>query len=127
MNDMIKTKLRLGLCRFGGYAFFGLGLAGAFLPLLPTTIFWILAAWLFTHAHPEMKQRIYAWPHFGPIVENLLENGMLSARSKHIATIGITLVGGSSIMFSPISGSWMLAIAITLFAVIIYIQTRPEA
>ena len=126
MNETNHTKLRLGLCRFGGYAFFALGFVGAFLPLLPTTIFWILAAWLFTRAHPEMKERIYAWPHFGPIVEGILENGIMTRRSKNIATFGITFVGGASIMLGAFSAAWMLAIALCLVGVIIYVQTRPE-
>lgn len=126
MKKAIPASARTGLCRFGGYTFFTLGFAGVFLPLLPTTIFWIMAAWLFTHAHPEMKCKIYAWPHFGPIVESYLENGILSRKSKHIATIGITLVGGASLMFSPISLPWTIGMAALLGAVIVFIQTRPE-
>ena len=127
MINNIKTQLRTGLCRFGGYTLFALGLAGVFLPLLPTTIFWIAAAWLFTRAHPEMKDKIYAWPHFGSIVEGLLEEGVLSARSKHVATLGITIVGGLSVAFSPIPFLWASVVAAVLMLVIIYIQTRPEA
>lgn len=127
MKNAISTSVRVGLCRFGGYIFFALGLAGVFLPLLPTTIFWLGAAWLFTRAHPEMKDRIYAWPYFGPIVEGLMESGTLSKRSKRAATLGIALVGGLSLIFSPISLPWILAIATLLGGVVIYIHTRPEA
>ena len=41
-----------------GYLFFAMGLIGAVLPVLPSTVFWILAAICFARSSPRMYQRI---------------------------------------------------------------------
>src|SRR3546814_16691595 len=45
-----------------GYAFFAIGLVGVVLPVLPTTIFWIIAAACLATSCPAMARKIYAWP-----------------------------------------------------------------
>lgn len=115
------------LCKAGGFVLFALGFAGIFLPLLPTVIFWILAAWAFTHAHPEMRERIFNWPRVGRIVRDFVERGVITRGSKISAITGITLVGGLSLV---LTGAGLAAAAITggiFLAVIAYIITRPEA
>ncbi len=127
MPSRAKTMLNTALCRAGGYLFFALGFVGMFLPLLPTTIFWILAAWLFARAHPEMKARIYAWPRIGPVVEDFSEHGLVKRRAKISASLGICAVGGLSIWATSLTGSAALLVVATLAAVITFIATRPES
>src|SRR3546814_18506880 len=65
-----------------------LGLVGVVLPVLPTTIFWIIAAACFAKSCPAMARKIYAWPGVGPAVEAFLSHGVIARRAKIGAGIG---------------------------------------
>lgn len=61
----------------GGFIFVGIGILGMFLPLLPTTIFFLLAAWCFARS----SVKFYNWLHhnklFGKYLRSYrLEKGM---------------------------------------------------
>ena len=69
----------------GGWLAFALGWAGVFLPGLPTTIFWILAALAFLRTNRRMYEKIIANKRFGPGVRLFVEEGRISARGKVIS------------------------------------------
>ena len=55
---------RLVLLGFGGFNF-ALGALGLILPVLPTTVFWIVAIGCFSKASPRLAARLVAHPRFG--------------------------------------------------------------
>ena len=75
----------------GGYACFALGGMGLFLPLLPTTVFWIGAATCFSKSSPDMYRRIVTWPRVGPVIHDFLAFGVISSKTKKAALIGMGL------------------------------------
>lgn len=105
-----------------GHAAFITGLIGAFLPVLPTVIFWIVAAWAFGHASPALQARLFAMPGAGRHVEAWLLRGEISRRGKCFATAGM-LAGWLSIgwvtHWEPLllipAGLLMLGVAIWLW------------
>jgi len=108
-----------------GVFFFALGSIGIGVPLLPTVIFWILAAIFFARSDPELRDRIFNHPKFGPTVRDYLEAGALSLRAKVFAVCGIT--GGTSF------GLWLVQppryvialVAVVGIVVLVYLLTRP--
>nr|AMP55705.1 protein of unknown function (DUF454) [uncultured bacterium] len=110
----------------GGYGFFSIGLLGIALPLLPTTIFWVVAAACFAKGCPAMARRIYDWPGFGPAVEAFLDQGVIGRRAKLSALAGIAF--GSvvvALLPLPLAGRLITLAVMALSA--LYVVTRPEA
>ena len=104
-------------------AFFGvvslaLGVAGIFLPLLPTTPFLLLAAWLFVRSSP----RLYAWlmnhPRLGESIRNFRENRAIPMRVKIVSVAMVWLTIGFCIV--AVVGEWwwaQAALALTAAAI----------
>ena len=104
-----------------GWVCFGLGFIGIFLPLLPTTIFWILAAACWNKSNPELAQRILSHPRFGQPITVFLEQRQISRRGKCFASAGITF--GYFIFLLTANPGWVSAtiVAVVLALVIAWI------
>jgi uncharacterized membrane protein YbaN (DUF454 family) len=63
----------------------GLGIVGAFLPLLPTTPFLLLAAWAATRGSPELHKWLYEHERFGPTLIAWEEKRAVSREAKWLA------------------------------------------
>lgn len=114
------------LSRALGFFFFVLGLIGVVLPLLPTTIFWIIAASLFAHASPAMRARIFAWPGVGPVVRDYLEEGRVRRSAKIAAGLGIA--AGALVVWALLWSKPVLAgaLTVTMAGAALFVATRPE-
>jgi uncharacterized membrane protein YbaN (DUF454 family) len=66
----------------GGIVAVGLGLAGLVLPVLPTTPFLLLAAWLFARSSPAHYDRLLAHRVLGPWVRDFAERKGLRPGTK---------------------------------------------
>lgn len=109
----------------GGYGFFSVGLLGVVLPVLPTTVFWIIAAACFAKGCPAMARRIYAWPGFGPAVEAFLSHGVIGRRAKVSAVVGMS-VGAAVVALLPLPLAGRLITLAVMALAALYVATRPE-
>ncbi|MEQ8354618.1 MAG: YbaN family protein [Kiloniellaceae bacterium] len=109
-----------------GYLFFGVGLLGVVLPVLPTTIFWIAAAGCFAKSCPAMARRIYAWPGIGPAVEAFLSHGVITRRAKFSALLGMAVSAGILLMTSLSTATTLVTIAVIAVAAA-YVVSRPQS
>lgn len=92
-----------------------LGIAGIFLPLLPTTPFLLLAAWLFMRSSP----RLYGWltdhPRLGPYIRNFRENRAIPLRVKIVSVSMVWLTIGFCI-FAVVDEWWWAQTAMAALA-----------
>ncbi len=83
--------MRRHLYLIAGFLCLGLAVIGAILPVMPTTIFVILAAWCFARSSPALERRLLEHPRFGPHIVRWREKGAVSRSGKVAATIAFAV------------------------------------
>ena len=69
----------------GGIISVGLAAVGAFLPIMPTVPFLLVAVFCFARSNPAWEQKILDHPHWGPQVLDWRERRAISRRAKVMA------------------------------------------
>lgn len=117
---MIMRLLWLGI----GWASVALGAIGAFLPIMPTVPFLILAVWAFSRSSPYLRDRILDHPTFGPPIRAWQERGVIST----VARVWAILAMAAGV-------AWTLWLGLPIYAIMgqvtvcllisLYLVTRP--
>ena len=102
-----------------------LGAIGIFLPLLPTVPFLLLTAFCFARASDRLHQWLITHPTFGPPIVDWNERGAIGRRAKYWATASVAAAFGISFALG-VGVYALVAQAIALTCVMIFIWTRPE-
>lgn len=102
-----------------------LGIIGAFLPLMPTTIFIIMAAGCFARSSPRLESWLLGHPRFGPSLVAWRRERAIGRGAKRAACAGMAL--GYAIFWLSVRPGWPLAllVACCLMACAVWIVTRP--
>ena len=115
--------MRIGFT-IAGLVALALGLIGAFLPLLPTVPFVILAAFCFAKGNPAWEQRLLTHPRFGPHILAWRTRGAISRRGKAMALIAFA----ASAMLGVATMAWPWSAVPVAVALVgsSWIVTRPS-
>lgn len=110
-----------------GWFFVGLGLLGAFLPLLPTTPFLLLAIACFTRSSPRLEAWLLNHPRFGPPLIAWREKGAIPRRAKMLA-VAMMAVSYGIFLFGTSPPLWRALLVLAILAgSSIFIVTRPDS
>ena len=102
------------------------GIIGAFLPVLPTTCFVLLAAFCFSKSSTTMHNYLLNHPVVGKAVQKWEENGVIPLRIKVIATSVMLITVSYPLFFMAFDMLWKIAISVVIAFALIYIWTRPS-
>ena len=102
-----------------------LAFIGALLPLMPTTIFLILAVGCFARSSPRLEAWILDHPRFGPTVRAWREERAIPMAAKIMALSGMII--GYAVFFFSVRPGLLLgaAVAAVILACGIYVGSRP--
>jgi uncharacterized protein len=110
-----------------GLLFTAVGLAGAILPLLPTTPFLLLAAGCFARS----SRRCHCWllehPLFGPTIRQWQEERTLPRRSKYLAVVLLILSLGSSVLWFVHHPYLKILLLLLGLSLTVFLLRLPEA
>jgi uncharacterized protein len=104
----------------------GLGIVGIILPVMPGTVFLLIAAWAFSRSSERLHLWLYHHPRFGRTIRNWHQYRAIPIKAKIMA---VTMMAGSFIyILVTLNQNWMLPVLIgaLLVPVAIWIVTRPS-
>lgn len=127
MKDRVLecTSVRYGLMALG-FLCVALAFVGLFLPVMPSTIFAIIAAWAFLKSSPRLHSWIYNHPRFGGNVQAWHDHKVIPLKAKILA---VTMISASYIfVLAFVAQTWVLpaVLAAILLPVAAFIVTRPH-
>ncbi|ASM51560.1 hypothetical protein PESP_a3803 [Pseudoalteromonas espejiana DSM 9414] len=108
-----------------GLMLVALGIIGIVLPVMPTTIFFILALTCFTRSSPALEHWLLNHPRYGVTLKQWQAHKVVPVKAKCYAAIGM-LIGFIFLLYSsaPIWVAYM--VAMIEIAVMVYLIKRPS-
>lgn len=117
----MRAKLLRGVFATCGIICTALGLIGIFLPVLPTTPFLLLAAFLFARSSERLMKKLEASKAYQAYVVPFKENKGIEARVKNrILAISFSLMGVSAFVVRDIPG-WNFVVWVILMLVCLWL------
>lgn len=117
---------RIGWTSLGVVAV-GVGGIGIVVPGLPTTVFFIVAAWAFSKSNPRLEAWVLGLPRIGPMVRDYRAGLGMPRRAKVTAAVMIVLFVGLS---AWVVDSWIFRVVLFaagltgLWVVLVRVPTR---
>ncbi len=109
-----------------GFACVGIGATGVVVPLLPTTLFLILALACFTRGSPKLAAKLLAHPRFGPALHAWQQHRAIPKRAKALAVFAMVVATAIAALSTE---GWPVPtlVGAILLCVGCYVVTRPTA
>lgn len=110
-----------------GILFTGLGFVGAFLPVIPTVPFLIVAAACFTRSSTRLENWLMGHRQFGPLLRDWRQRGAIPRRAKWMSLVGSSF--GYALFLWGSNPGWPLALAVAAMIIggIGYVFSRPSS
>lgn len=120
MSSLVQTREsvwrspRRLLLAAAGLVCVGLALAGVFVPGLPTTVFLILASYLFTRSCPWLEERVFSMAVFRPFVPYVRGEREFPRRARIAAVAMMWTAAGASLASLAAADRLPVWLAVTL-------------
>ena len=125
-------SMKINFKRFGrtgylilGLLFTGIGILGAILPLLPSTCFFIIAAYYFGQSSERLEKALLNHPRLGPVIMSWRQYKAIPKLGKIMACCGMS-VSALIMIFSPAPFPVKIGVLLGLVASAWYVLSRPS-
>lgn len=109
-----------------GHLAVAVGFIGAFLPVLPTVPFLILAAWAYSKGSQRFEQWLLNHPFAGAPIRAWREHGVIPVRAKAISCFMMAISLVVSWSFPTIPWGGKVGSAVTILGAAAFVVTRPS-
>ncbi len=122
---MVCQPVRYGLIAVG-WLNVALGVIGVFLPVMPTTIFLLIALWAFSKSSVRFHGWLYTHPTLGVTIRDWHAHRVIPVKAKILAIAVMSVSLAYVTLF--VAQGWLLPLALAtgLGAVATFIVTRPS-
>lgn len=104
---------------------FSIGVLGIFLPLLPTTVFMLIAIYCASRGSPRFEAWIRSRHYVGPLLVTWEQERAIPKRAKIVAVC--TIAVSAIIIVWSLGPGWLSGAAVALLMLIaLWLATRPE-
>lgn len=113
---------------FAGLLSVAVGSIGIIVPGLPTTVFFIIAAWAFSKSSPRLEAWVLDLPTIGPLVRDYRDGLGIPKRAKTTAVVMISFFVGLSAWLVDDWGirAIILGLAVIGFATVVFVVPTKE-
>jgi hypothetical protein len=87
----LLTQAKKATLTLLGFLCVAIGIIGIVVPGLPTTVFMIVAAWLFSISNPRFEKWLLGLPKIGPAIENFRNGLGMPFKAKFFAITSIVV------------------------------------
>ncbi len=98
-----------------GHVCVALGVVGAFVPIMPTVDFLIVAAACYAKGNPALRRKLLAHPRLGPPIRDWEEHRAVSRRGKLIGIAMVTVGIAVSIAWG-VEATWLRVLLAAIWA-----------
>ncbi len=109
-----------------GWVFFGAGVAGLFLPLVPGAPMLIFSAFCFSRSSPKWHAWLLERPHIGPMIKDWDQRRAISRHSKKSATVLMVPLFSLTVILTSVHVAIKVVIVLIGVSVLTFIWTRPD-
>ena len=120
MISILNKKIYFGL----GIIFMGIGTLGYLLPVLPGTVFMIIAAYCFLNSSDRLYSRIVSHPSYGKSIKNYIELNRIPRSSKAVILLSMWTATLISAFIAPTYMFKSIVILLALIGTFVVLNTN---
>ena len=124
--EVTRSKVKVFLWKVTGVFCVGLAILGAILPILPTTVFLIMATACFAKSSPRMQRKLLNNKTFGPLIHEWQQHRSIPRKAKRVALLTIIL---SVVWSAYLLQNMMLTLLVIVLVIgpFIFLWRLPES
>ncbi len=109
-----------------GWTSFAAGVVGIVLPVMPTTVFMLMALWCFSRGSPRIANWLFSHSWFGKSLRAWHLDRVIPLRAKIISAIMMLSSLGYLCFFAKVSNFLLIGLGVLFAALLTYIFSRPH-